>query len=267
MFMTELYKHYLSDELARRCEKNSSYSLRAFAKALGIDAGTLSRILSGRQPLSFKMAEKILPKLELTPSQQNQFYQSLAQQLETRKLQRVQIPHNLSEREYKGDDLSIEYYRVIADWYHVALMEMTFLKGFKPEPRYISQELGIGLTEAKLALERLIKLGLLEKKNGKIVKSKEKLSTTDRHLTTPALRKNQKQFLEKAIHSLENDPLEERSHTNMIMTVDSSKIEVAKKMIREFQMTLCNYLESGKRDRVFNMSIALYPVQKKRSAP
>jgi uncharacterized protein (TIGR02147 family) len=266
MTNTDLHRHYLNDELARRCERNPSYSLRAFAKALGIDAGTLSKILNGTQPLSFKMAEKILPKLELAPAQQTQFFQSLAQYQGARKLQRVQTPLKLTEREYKGDDLSIEYYRVIADWYHIALMEMTFLKGFRPEPRYLAQELGIGVMEAKLALERLISLGLLEKKNGKIVKAKEKLSTTDRHLTTPALRKNQKQFLEKAIHSLENDQLEERSHTNMTMAIDSSKMEIAKKMIREFQMALCNYLESGKRDRVFNLSIALYPVQKKKES-
>jgi len=260
----ELYRHYLNDELAKRCEKNSAYSLRAFAKALEIDAGTLSKLLNGTQPLSFKMAEKILPKLELTPAQQTQFFQSLAQTQGVRKLQRIQGPLKLSERQYKGDDLSIEYYRVIADWYHIALMEMTYLKNFRPDPRYLAQELGIGITEAKLAIERLIGLGLLEKKNGKIVKTNEKLSTTDRHLTTPALRKNQKQFLEKAIHSLENDPLEERSHTNMTMAINSSKIETAKKMIREFQMALCNYLESGNRDRVFNLSIALYPVQKKK---
>ena len=268
LFMTssELYRQYLNNELARRCEKNSAYSLRAFAKALEIDAGTLSKILNGSQPLSFKMAEKILPKLELTPDQQTQFFQSLAQYQGARNLQRVRAPLKLNERQYKGEDLSIEYYRVIADWYHIALMEMTFLKSFRPDPRYLAQELGIGMTEAKLALERLISLGLLEKKNGKIVKTKEKLSTADRHLTTPALRKNQKQFLEKAIHSLENEPLEERSHTNMTMAIDSSKIEIAKKMIREFQMTLCNYLESGNRDRVFNLSVALYPVQKKKES-
>jgi uncharacterized protein (TIGR02147 family) len=264
MTTTELYKHYLNSELAQRCEKNPSYSLRAFAKALEIDAGTLSKILSGRQSLSFKMAKKIVPKLELNPSQQAQFFQSLADHQGERKLKSSAIPFEVKEREYKGSDLSIEYYRVISDWYHIALMEMTFLKRFKPEPRYLAQELGISVTEAKLAIERLLSLGLLERKGGKLIKSKEKLSTTDRRLTTPALRKNQKQFLEKAIHSLENDPLEERSHTNMTMAIDSSKIETAKKMIREFQMALCNYLESGNRDRVFNLSVALYPVQKKK---
>ncbi len=263
MMTADIYKHYLNSELARRCEKNRSYSLRSFAKSLEIDPGALSKILNGKQALSFKMARKILLKLDLSPSQQNQFLESLADQQSSRNLQRVKPELKNQQPEYKGDDLSIEYYRVIADWYHVALMEMTFTKGFQPEPRYISQKLGIGLTEAKLALDRLLKIGLLEKKNGKLIKSKTKLSTTDRHLSTPALKKNQRQFLEKAIESMENDPIEERSNTSMTMAIDETKIEIAKKMIREFQMALSNFLESGDRKRVFNLSVALYPLQKK----
>jgi len=262
MINTELYRHYLSSELARRCENNPHYSLRAYAKALAVDAGTLSRILNGVQPLSFKMAKKLVDKLDLSPAQQEQFFLSLAQFQERRKLKRAHAPVEIKEPEYKGEDLDIEYYRVIADWYHFALMEMTFLKTFKPEPRYLAQELGLSQTEAKLALERLVNLGLIQKKNGRYTKTKEKHSTTDRHVSTAALRKTQKQLLEKAIHSLENDPIEDRSNTNMMMTIDSSKLEIAKKMIREFQMTLCNFLETGKRDRVYNMSVALFPLQK-----
>jgi uncharacterized protein (TIGR02147 family) len=263
MSNTDIYRHYLNSEFARRCGTNSSYSLRAYAKALEIDAGTLSRILNNKQVLSYKMAQKIVEKLDLSPHQQKEFFSSIFHSQQSRKLEKVH-KENITEREYKGQDLSIDYYRVISDWYHIALMEMTFVKGFKPETGYLSQQLGITRTEAKLALQRLVNLGLLTKKNGKLVKTNEKLSTRDRHLTTPALRKNQIQFLEKAIYSLENDPIEIRSNTNMTMAIDSSKIEIAKKMIREFQMTLCNFLESGKRDQVYNMSVALYPLQKKK---
>ncbi len=266
----QLYRRYLKNELARRCKTNSSYSLRAFAKALEVDPGTLSRILNGQQALSFKMAQKVAAKLDLDPKQETEFFRSLARQKGLVQLgqqaQAIESDRGSDENEltpdYKGDDFRIEYYRLIADWYHHALMELTHVKGFKPDIRYISRELGISQTEAKLALERLVSLELLAKKNGKLVKIQAKHSTTDRHVTTPALRKCQKQFLEKAIHSLENDPLEERSHTNMIMAGDSSKIESAKRMIREFQMALCNFLESGNRDRVFNLSVALFPVQK-----
>ena len=71
------------------------------------------------------------------------------------------------------------------------------------------------------------------------------------------------QFLEKAVVSLEEDPIEERSITSMTMAIDPEKLPAAKKMIREFNQTLCQFLENGKRKRVYNLGVALYPIQKK----
>ena len=39
------FRSYLQSELIRRCNNNSKYSLRAFAKHLGIDASPLSQIV------------------------------------------------------------------------------------------------------------------------------------------------------------------------------------------------------------------------------
>ncbi len=45
---TSYFRDLLSAELARRCRRNSRYSLRAFAKALVVDVATLSRVLAGK---------------------------------------------------------------------------------------------------------------------------------------------------------------------------------------------------------------------------
>jgi uncharacterized protein (TIGR02147 family) len=102
-----------------------------------------------------------------------------------------------------------------------------------------------------------------------VVKTEERLSTADKHLTTPALRKNQRQLLEKAIDSLENDPIELRSMTSMTTAIDPRRIPEAKEMIRHFNRTLCAFLEGGNRTQVYNLGIALYPLQKtkKESTP
>jgi uncharacterized protein (TIGR02147 family) len=255
----EAYQIFLNRELARRCEKNPQYSLRSFAKALGIDAGTVSRYLNGKQVPSFKLSKRILATLDLTPEEEEQFLTSLAQKQRAKDSKENLLSKAKAE---KPHDLSIEYYRVIADWYHMALMELTFVEQFQCDPRWIASQLGISQTEANLALKRLLKLGLIEKDNGKLVKKDAQLFTTDRHISTPALRKNQKQFLEKAIYSLENDPAETRKITSMTMAIDPKKLEIAKRMIDEFNLRLCKILESGKRKIVYNLEMALYPIQK-----
>ena len=260
------YKTQLKKELAARIERNPRYSIRAFSKALDIDVGAFSRILSGKQIPSFKLAQKILSGLDLQPEDLDRFMDSIAQTQRSRNLERLSPlvrKYQQKSKHPKTADLSIDLYRIIADWYHFAILELTFVDEFQSHPRFIAKELGITVTEASLAVERLMNFGLLQEQDGVYIKTDVSLSTADKHLTTPALRKNQKQFLEKAIHSLENDPIEERNMSSMTMAIDPEKLPVAKQMIREFNQALCKFLESGKRKRVYNMEIALYPLQTK----
>jgi uncharacterized protein (TIGR02147 family) len=151
----------------------------------------------------------------------------------------------------------------MSDWYHTAIMTLSLTEGFRVEAQWISRQLGITVTEARLALDRLLELGLLQEQDGKVKMNDEPFMTADRHLTTPALRKLQKQTLEKAIHSLENDPIEERNMTTMTMAIDPEKLSAAKALIDEFNLKLSAFLESGPRKQVYNLGICLYPLQKK----
>ncbi len=71
------YREYLRRELQRRAENNPRYSLRAFASALEINAGTLSRILSGKQVISRNLAKKLAEMLELGSQEHEQFLYSV----------------------------------------------------------------------------------------------------------------------------------------------------------------------------------------------
>jgi uncharacterized protein (TIGR02147 family) len=265
MSETVFYQDCLKRVLSERCVRNPRYSIRAFARSLGVDVGALSRILAGKQVPSYKLSQKILSVLELSPEEQERFFASVAEKQRSRNLQRL----NPVLRRFKAQastpaDLSIDLYRVIADWYHFAILELTFIEDLQSSPSWIAKELGIPVAEATLAIERLIKLNLLKIESGRYIKTEEQLSTMDKHLTTPALRRNQEQFLEKAIDSLENDPIEERNMSSMTMAIDPDRLPIAKQLIREFNQSLCRFLESGKRRRVYNLEIALYPIQSKK---
>ncbi len=71
---------FITREYLRRLERNPRYSLRAFAKALSIDIGTLSQILSGKRLLSYKKSEQVLDLLELNLDEKETFLQSLARE-------------------------------------------------------------------------------------------------------------------------------------------------------------------------------------------
>jgi len=92
-------------------------------------------------------------------------------------------------------------------------------------------------------LKRLVELGLLKEVKGA-------LRFTQLHITT-ALKRRQKQILEKAISSLENDPIEIRSMTRMTIAIAPEKLPEAKKMILEFNREMSRFLESGNKKEVY----------------
>ncbi len=262
---TPYFRKCLQDELVRRCEKNARYSLRAFAKASAVDAGTLSRVLSDKLSPSPKLARKLLGSLDLSPGERNRFLESIEEDHHFRRVERIRPRYEKMKvlESQTPRELSADVFRVIAEWYHYAILELTFVRGFKADSRWIASELGITPAEAKSAVDRLLELGLLEKVGKSIRKTDASLTTSGKHLTTPALRRRQKQVLEKAAFSLENDPIEERNHTSMTIAADPERIREAKKMILEFNRKLCRFLEEGTRSRVYELSVALFPIQKR----
>jgi uncharacterized protein (TIGR02147 family) len=263
MNQSDYFQECLNEELARRCERNPRYSTRAFAKALGIDVASLSRILSGKQIPSYKICETVFSKLELSPIEQKKFLASVAAKQKAIGLKRIAPAFkNMGVQSDERRDLTADIWKVIADWYHGAIMEMTFTKDFNSDPKWLSQQLGISEVEVKLAIKRLIRLKLLDDQDGSLRKTVQQVSSADKNITSAAHKRLQKQILKKAVESLENDDIEIRNMTSMAMAIDPQKIPQAKKMIQNFSRELCAYLECGKRTQVYQLGVCLYPISK-----
>jgi hypothetical protein len=71
------YVEVMRGELARRKALNPRYSLRSFARNLGIDPAALCRILHGKQPLSARDSRKVLLVLRLGARDARLFLESV----------------------------------------------------------------------------------------------------------------------------------------------------------------------------------------------
>lgn len=266
MNQTASYRKILEEELAHRCAKNPRYSMRAFASFLGMRPGALSEVLNGKRIPSYKLATKIGDSLGFSAQQRQEFFRSLTLTQRSRGLKKLgrafQENWPTSKNHPNISAIDLDLFRIISDWYHYAILELTFVSDFNSSPHWISRELGISLAEAKVAIERLKSLGLLKEENQTLKKTKNRISTGDRHLTTPALRRRQRQILEKALISLESDPIERRNMSAMTMAIDPKNIIPAKKMIDKFIGKLCSFLESGNPTTVYEFGTFLIPLQK-----
>ena len=87
------------------------------------------------------------------------------------------LKFSMSKTKEEFKELPLETFRVIKDWRHYAVLELIKLEDFIPSLDYICDALDLSEKEAKLIVDRLEKVGLLDKSNKKWVDTSEGFST------------------------------------------------------------------------------------------
>jgi len=244
------FRMYLQQELVGRCRKNPRYSLRAFAKALAIGPSALSDMLNGKRNITKDMTQRLGLALGLSPSDLSEFNETKTVDFDT-------------PRSPDFQQLTLDTYAIISDWYHYAILELMKVKGFKTSSSWIAKALGISKSETNVAVERLIRVGLIRKaKDGKWLDTSGGFSTNiNENLTSAASKKLQKQTLELSVKALEEISVEIRNHTSMTMALNPKSLPEATEKIRRFRRSLTHFLENdGQPTEVYNLAISLYPL-------
>lgn len=245
----------LQEALTSAKTRNPSFSLRAFAQRLGVSPSSLSEILNGKRRVSRKLAERVTDRLCLPPAEREallNLFVAENQSGETAGASKVYT------------QLSADQFHIVSEWYHFAIVSLAETQGFRGRAGWIARRLGIKLSEAQTALERLTRLGLLEQDaRGELVPTGKQFSSPD-DIQNLALRRAHTKNLELAQASLENDPVAHRDFTAVTMAVDARRLPIAKQMIREFQDRLSAFLEAGEKNEVYKISVQLFPLTQRK---
>ena len=232
--------------------KNPSFSLRALAKRIQLSPSAVSEILNGKRKVSQEMAEKILKNIGCDLQEQYR----LLSLFNTDMQQKSFIEDNYLK-------LTADQFRLIADWYHFAILSLAETEDFRADPLWIAKRLGINLPVAEMALERLERLGLIEWSRGRrILKLTQSQVSTPDEVSAQALQKSHHADLELSKQAIEQVDLALRDFTSMTLAIDVKKLPQAKKMIREFHAKMSAYLESGVKNEVYKLCIHMMPISK-----
>jgi hypothetical protein len=240
----------LRAEFTARSQRNPSYSLRAFGKSLGLSHTVLSLAMSGKRPLSRKSALLIAEHLDLPPDRAAALVAAGS---------RKAMPHRLAG-EYALIDL--ETFNLISDWIHYAILSLIETQGARFEPKWIAKRLKLNETQAKLAMDRLVETGLVHEVKGKWRRSQKPIKV-ENNKSTPSTRNFHRQLLEKALESLDHDPIETRDFSSITLPMSAGQIPYAKERIRQFRRELAAELgQKANPKEVYNLTVQIYPVSK-----
>lgn len=242
---------WLENLLADKIKKNPQFSLRAFARLVDVSPAVLSRILSGKRKLTFNLAVRIADALVLGPTERDSLYSFF-----------TGAASETSTEDRHEKELSIDCFNAMKEWYHYGITQLLFMDSFQEDPKWIAKILSITELEAKLAVDRLLRLEIIDRdENGKLYRTSAHLSTST-DIASAGIRHFQKQILEKSIFSLENDELQERDITSITIAINESRIPEAKKEIMKFRKRMAEFLADGEKTRIYNLGIHLIPLSK-----
>jgi uncharacterized protein (TIGR02147 family) len=158
-------------------------------------------------------------------------------------------------------DLSVDLFKLIADWYHFAIRELTQLDGQELDPPAIARALGISPLEAEVALERLVRLELIEPdpaRPGRYRKTLDHVLASSQ-LPNEALRTFNRQMLAKATDALETQSPQEKLCGSETFAISSHQLPEARAIMEEFFGRMVRLTGTPlPRDRVYHLNVQFF---------
>jgi uncharacterized protein (TIGR02147 family) len=263
VFEFSTYRDLLKGLLAERIRQNPRYSLRGFARHLGVQPSLLSEVMGGRRRLTAETAAKIADRLEFEDDER-EYFELLVQldRAKTVELREATLKRIAKIRPDASQvhDLGVDLFRTIADWYHLPLLRLLTIKSFDWTNRAAAKALGIPEVEVDAALRRMERLELLRiLPSGK----PERLSPdilVESKVPNDSLKKYNLQMLEKAAQAVTRFSPRERFTGTENFALDADQFERASQILEDcFTKILALSSESrGINSEVFHLGIHLF---------
>lgn len=249
----ELHLRMLEETLRKRRSANRRYSLRAFARDLGMEPSTLSRILKRQRNIPVDTLERIASRLGLEGEEAAAFCSSA---LRTRGVLLKTSVAPVDRHALRAD----RHFRIITDWEYFAFLNLMKLKGFDPAPSSVAARLGISQARATAVIRDLIEHGMIRReRDGSFTRLHPKLTTSDEQASL-ALRIAHGQEMRLASEKLHRVPVELRDFCSYTVTAEPAKLKAAKRLTREYLEAMGRLLETAKATEVYQICVQVFPM-------
>ncbi|MGE3760438.1 MAG: TIGR02147 family protein [Pseudobdellovibrionaceae bacterium] len=263
---------FLNYEFGIKQLKNSRFSLRAWSRQLGYENPSfVSQVLKGKRRLKIELAKKFAGSLKLTGPAKKYFEVLVllknSKEMDEKKIYLEILESLRPENTYPSRSLNIEDFRLIADWHHIAFMEMLGLKDFQNHPEWVFERLGrsVSIPDIKKAIQRLHKLKLIQiSSDGKITRTKQAALILENNLPSEAVRYFHKQMLEKVVTVIETQLPSERDLRGTTLSFEMKDYERVQAIIKKAHQDINNLSANGQGEEIMHFSTQFFKLTKKR---
>lgn len=263
------FREYLRAYYDAAKEAVPAFSYRYFSRRAGFSSPNyLKMVMDGDRGLTEKSLNQMVRGLELDKDEAR-FFNALVKfnQASTVEEQNACFEQVAASRDFRSarriDQSMFEY---LSCWYYPAIREMAARPDFQADPGWISENIfpPIKKSQAKEALALLFEMGLLEERDGAIVRGEPNL-TTGHEVRSLAVGNYHRQMLSKGADSIETVPREHREVSGMTMCISNETFAEIKERIHAFRESLMEVAErdaGGSPDRLYQLSLVFFPLSR-----
>lgn len=262
------YRVFLQAHAEEMKRKKHQWSYGQWSKSLGLKAtSSLTKIIQGQREPGTEITEKFVNYFKFSDKQAGYFRDLV-------RLHKIKNDPRLSVllmekmgKEFpsaKARIMDDKTFLVISNWYYLAVRELARSKKFDEDPEWISHQFQFKVTarEIKQAIQVLLNLQLLERKNGRLQILESRIDTAN-DIASEAIKRYHEQMLEHAKAAVRQFSTEERELSSTTLIMSSKKMAEAKQLIRDFKLKFEQLMEDESGDQIYQVQLQLFPLTKK----
>ncbi|MBF0432602.1 MAG: TIGR02147 family protein [Fibrobacteria bacterium] len=267
------YRQYLVDVLEEKKQANHGFSLRAAALKLGLNSGTLTRIVNGTRELGPSLLAPFISYLGLRTREADYFtlLVKFARSSKAGDRQRYYSEIQEKRREMRRvvEEKDCQFFE---KWYYGALHQLLRVMPAETNPETLGKCLTPPITtfKAKKALSFLENNGFISKKPGSGYEVKDPSLTTGEIWHDESIRSYQIAMSEMGTRAVNHFPQQERDISTLSLCLSPQAYKNIRQLLKRTRQEILALEEAdNNQDRVFHVNFQLFPLSqesKKRKA-
>ncbi len=155
----------------------------------------------------------------------------------------------------------------VSQWPHSAILELTHLASFTPDSRWIAGTLGLEVADVNVALQRLLRLRLLEMSSpDRWTDRSGDLEFVGAGVDEGARREVIRSTQELAMRAADHTALDDQAHGRMVVAMERSRLGELRDLIDRFMIDARTVSDSSTADAVYQVSVAIHPLTRAKRA-
>lgn len=260
------YRTYFKTVYEELKFQDSHFSYRTIQKLAGFshNSNHFWQILEGRRPVSQAAATKYGKVFGLRTRELKYLKLMVEFDLAKNDAQKNKLLDSMKRFRMfaTSHSKSLQTYDMFADWHLPILWDMVAIKGFQDNGKWIAQHSFYNITPAaaEKGLKKLLDLGLLVRKNGKLTKTTESITTdsTINPIIQTAHRNYMRESITMSVEGLNQLPLDQRLFIASTLLMSKEQALAVRDQLLNLMLTINDKSDKSGNDKLYQLNLQYF---------